>query len=317
VVGQPPRPTGKCRARDRTGLSRLQSPGASAAPLLPFPEFGLKCWRRRNWEGVTKGLLPRPLAAGRVATGGGVLFQEVQSTSTSGSGPSGGAPRSTPVTSLTWPRSLSSPGSSARSAATQCARTARSSPGCRSASATTPKQPLARCRPPGGGPSARTEPRPRPLDQRCRDPRSDAGGTAALRALARRTKTERRLGARVSMALLDRLDADHAAALDIDPNSVSDTRPADLHTAAEETRPHVPAFAAFRHRTRQPLSDNVLTLGTRLRRAERAHASHNVHRRHPPQASPWPWGHTHTRRGARETVAGGGESSCLSGGIEL
>ena len=35
---------------------------------------------------------------------GEVALQEVQSTSTSGSGPSGGAPRSTPVTSLTWRR---------------------------------------------------------------------------------------------------------------------------------------------------------------------------------------------------------------------
>src|SRR5664280_1812292 len=33
-----------------------------------------------------------------------VILQEVQSISTAGSGPWGGAPRSTPVTSLTWPR---------------------------------------------------------------------------------------------------------------------------------------------------------------------------------------------------------------------
>ena len=47
---------------------------------------------------------PKNSAPGDVPAEGRSYFQEVQSTSRSGSGPSGGAPRSTPVTSLTWSR---------------------------------------------------------------------------------------------------------------------------------------------------------------------------------------------------------------------
>ena len=54
-----------------------------------------------------KGRMAKPLHGTSLLVmplqGGGVLHG-VQSTSTSGGGPSGGAPRSKPVTSLTWPR---------------------------------------------------------------------------------------------------------------------------------------------------------------------------------------------------------------------
>ena len=91
--------------------------------------------------------------------------------------------------------------------------------------------------------------------------RSDTGA-AARRALARRARANGRLGALASKALLERLDADDAAARHTDPNSVSYTQLADLHTATGKARRDGPAIAVFRHRNRQQPTDNVLTLGT-------------------------------------------------------
>lgn len=62
-----------------------------------------------------------------------------------------------------------------------------------------------------------------------------ATSAAARRALARRARPSDRLGALASRALLERLEADDAAALDIDPNSVSYTQLAGLHTATGKT----------------------------------------------------------------------------------
>ena len=90
--------------------------------------------------------------------------------------------------------------------------------------------------------------------------RSDTG--APRRALARRARANGRLGALASKALLERLDADAAAARHIDPNSVSYTQLADLHTATGKARRDGPAIAVFRYRNRQQPTDNVLTLGT-------------------------------------------------------
>ena len=94
--------------------------------------------------------------------------------------------------------------------------------------------------------------------------RSDTSAAARrpVAALGRRARPNDRLGALAPRALLERLEADDAAALDIDPNSVSYTQLADLHTATEKARRDGPAIAVFRCRNRQQLTDNVLTLGT-------------------------------------------------------
>ena len=100
--------------------------------------------------------------------------------------------------------------------------------------------------------------------------RSDASA-AARRALARRARPNDRQGALASKALLERLDADDAAALDIDPNSVTYTQIADLHTATEKARRDGPAIAVRRisqsrgMRTRHMDGSGSLSLGESTR----------------------------------------------------
>jgi hypothetical protein len=218
-------------------IRRASSPPPRWPPLPQplFPKTWLLLWATTR---LRHGAIPGSMRRGKV------VLQEVQSTSTSGGGLSGGAPRSTPVTSLTWPRNQmvnSSPevassvndfsmsGASNRHQHEAPHRRLLQSPSLpvKSRPGRLSLEPLAAL------PHARGGEVPSFLFFTGKD-REHA--IESRRALARRARPNDRLGALPSKPLLERPDADDAAALDIDPNSV---RPAHRHRrSTARRRPH-------------------------------------------------------------------------------